>query len=238
MQFFPDLVSHSVSALGGVGLPHSAPGKAFAKANHFLESLNGELAASGISPIVDVAVAPGLVKGFRTIKRDVAAKLDREDVSSILDKLRKRGVNESALSGIEGLLNGDVSPTIGGIMGAIRGKGRVTEELSDEEMQILAGAFQKLQLTPEETEEFTRYMEEGRGFEAMRMLKAKAAELGEGAFTLTPEEARALMRGMDISEKTIQKVASLFGEGEEGKSLEDILGPITEELATRRSEME
>ena len=238
MQFFPDIASNGVSALGGVGLSSGSSGSAPGKVNAFLESLNGELAASGITPIVDVSVDPGLPRGFRMIKQDVSASLDTEDVSLIVDKLRQRGVKDSALTGIEGLLGSGVSPTIGNIMGAARNKGRATAELTEDEYQMLATVFQKLQLTPEESDELMEFVESGRGFEAMRMLKDKAAKLGEGALTLNPEEARVLARALDLSNTALTKIAGLFKDDEDTKSLEELLSPITEELSTRKSEAE
>jgi len=236
MQLFPDSIG--VSALGGIGIHSGSIDKVITKANDFLESLNGELAASGISPIVDPTGEQGLPKGFRTIQRDASAALNNEDIEFILGKLRKRGLEDSALSSIEGLLHGSTVPTIGSIMGAIRGKGRVTSELSDEEMLALNAALQKAQLSPEELEEFMQHMQEGRGLEAMRILKGKLGSLGEGSFALTSDEARSLARALDLSENGLQKVAALFADGAEGKSLEDVLGPITERLASKRSEME
>ena len=236
MQLFPDSIG--VSALGGVGIHSGSIDKAIAKANDFLESLNGELAASGISPIVDPAGERGLPRGFRAIQKDVSATLSNEDIESILDKLRKRGVENSALSGIENLLQGNAVPTIGSIMGVIRGKGRLTDELSDDEMGALNGALQKAQLTPEETEEFMQCMREGRGWEGMRLLKGKLESLGDGSFALNSDEARSLARALDLPENGLQKVAALFADGSEGKSLEELLGPITEKLASKRSEME
>ena len=236
MQFFPDSIG--VSALGGVGIHSGSVDKIIAGANDFLDSFNAELAASGINPIVDAAGETSLPRGFRTIQRDVNAALSNEDITSIIDKLRKRGVKEDALSGIEGLLADGSTPTIGSIMGHIRGKGRATPDLSDEELQTLDSALQKVQLSPEETEEFMQCMQEGRGMDAMRLLKGKLADLGEGSLALTSDEARSLARALDLSENGLQKVAGLFTKSEDGKSLEELLGPITERLATRQAEME
>lgn len=238
MQFFPDSISYGVSALGGVGLGQSGPGAALANANAFLESLNQELASTGMTPIVDSNAVSGPPPGFRTIKRDISATLDEADIAAITEKLRKRGIDDAALTGIAGLLNADSSPTIGKIMGVIRGNGRANGELTDEDMQELAGVFQKLQLSQEEADELMGYMQEGRGFEAMRLLKAKAKELGENSFNLTAKEAAALGRGLDLSEGAMQKIAGLFTGEDDTKSLEALLSPITEDIATRRSEAE
>ncbi len=241
MQFFPNFTSSSVSALGGVSLSTGGPAHG-AKANDFLDSLNRELSAAGVSPIVDVSLTPGTPKGFRTIKRDVSAKLDDEDVSLVLDKLRKRGVKESSLTGIEGLLAADTSPTIGSLMGVIRNQGRVTDELSDDELKDIATALQKMQFSKDEADGIMELMENGNGFEAMRLIKARAAELGEGTLSLNKGEVRAVMRGLDISENAMQKVAALFGGDEsrevDAKALEALLGPASEELANKRSENE
>lgn len=241
MQFFPDSVSFGVSALGGVELRQSEPGQALAKANAFLESLNQELAALGVAPVTDAGAETGPPKGFRTIKRDLSAALDNDDIKTIVDKLRKRGTPDSALAGIEGLLNKDVSPTIGSIMSAIRGKGRATGDLTDEELQELTGVLQKLGCSQEESDELMGLMQEGKGFEALRILKAKAAASGEGSVGLTAREAGTLARGLDISPGAVQKIAGLFSGGADAegtKALGDLLGPITEDIATRQAERE
>ena len=238
MQFFPDPISSGVSALGGIGVNTGAVGQVYAKANDFLESFNSELAAAGVSPVVDPNAEPGLPRGFRAIQRDISATLNNEDVTSIIDKLRKRGVADSALSGIEDLLNGNASPTIGNVMGAIRGKGRRTGDMTDEELDVLNAALQKLQLSPEEMDEFMQHMQEGRGMEGMQLLKGKLAHLGQGAFGLSEAEAHSLARALDLSENAMKKLSALFGGSEEGKSLEELLGPMTEDLATTRAELE
>jgi flagellar hook-length control protein FliK len=239
MQFFPDsLPSFGVSALGGVKPGAKGPGPVPAKVNAFLQALNRELASSGMTPVVDVTAEAGPPKGFRAVTRDVSAALGKEDISRVLEKFRERGIDEAALAGLSGLLNADASPTIGKLMGALKGNGRVTEELTDEESRDLTGAFQKLGLTPEESDELTDLMREGRGFEAARFLKARAAETGESRPGLTAKEAKALARGLDLSENALKKIASLFDEATETKPLGDLLGPIREDMAVRRSETE
>ena len=243
MQFFPESTSSNVSALGGVALGSSSRvTNVVTKASDFLDSLNKELAASGVTPVVDTSVRGSLPVGFRTVKRDVSAKLDREDVTNVMEKLRKRGVDDAALTGIEGLLNNDITPTIGNIVAAISGRGRASEDLTDEEFQALTTAFQKLQFSADETDELYGYMQEGNGPAALRMLKTRAGELGEGSLTLNKGEINAIMRGLDISEDAMKKVAALFGSDDSVEvdmaALEELLSPATAEFAAKRAGQE
>lgn len=244
MQFFPSSSSGGVSALGGVSLRNAKYHADFApgKINAFLATLNGQLARSGVTPIVDISRADSLPKGFRTIKRDVSAKLDDEDASLILNKLRKRGVNDSALAGIEGMLASDVSPTIGNIMATIGLSGRGTGELTDSELQGLTAAFQKLRFSADEAEYLIGLMQGGEGHEAANILRARARETGSSPLPLNKSEINAIMRGLDLSGKAIEKVAGLLGAGDDpeigGNMLETLLGPAAEEFAAKRSEQE
>lgn len=240
MQIFPDYTSSSVSALGGVSVSSSS--SVVSSTNEFLDSLNRELAASGRTPVVDTSANSGCPTGFRSVNQDASSKLDSEDVNSMLEKLRKKGVDDSALAGIEGLLATGATLTLGNIMGTLRKGGRATGELSEEEMNEITSALQKMQFSKEDADEILGLMEGGHGGKALRLIRARAAELGEDGFSLTNAETRALMRGLDLSENAMAKFASLLGTGEEagigGKTLDKLLGPAAEELAAKQAEAE
>ena len=240
MQIFPDISSSGVSALGGVSLIRDTD-LSYGSANSFLSSLNEELAAAGYNPVVDSDSSQAAPRGFRQVNQDVSATLDTEDVDNVVKKLRERGVDETALAGIEGLLASGSTLTIGNIMGAIRGNGRLTGELTDEELNDIGSALQKMGFSTDEADEITQMMLSGQGFDAMRKISARAKELGENALGLSKAEANALMRGMDLSDTAMKKFAALSGDDDaeiNGAKLEQLLGPAREELAWRKTEQE
>lgn len=242
MQFFPHSASTGVSALGGVALggANAFAGAITERGNEFLDSLNRELSSAGITPVVDVSVNGSLPRGFRTIARDVSAKLDSEDITSILDQLRKKGVGDAALTGIEGMLAANTPVTIGNIIAAVSKQGRTTGELTDDEVRGLEAALQKMQFSPDETEDILGLMQDGHGAAALRILRDRAQNMGEEHLPLNGGDVRALMRGLDISGDGIKKVAALFGTDEnreiQGAALEELLGPATEEFALEHTE--
>ena len=253
MQFFPDFTSSNVSALGGVSVSKATSGgvsvskassAVVSATNGFLDSFNKELATSGVKPVVDASAKSTPPTRFRSVKRDVSAKLDGEDINAMLEKLRKRGVDDAALTGIEGLLASGGPLTLGNIAGALRNGGRATGELSDEDLSDIASALQKMQFPKEEADEILQLMEGGHGDQALQRIRTRAAELGEDGFSLTRGETKALMRGLDLSGDAMKKFTALLGDGETmgetvgGKALETLLGPAAEEFAVRKTEEE
>lgn len=244
MQFFPDYVSQSVSALGGVSLTTSQASVSNINdtANAFLASLNEELAAAGVTPVVDTSVSPSLPDGFRQIKTDVSSKLDNEDVSLVVKKLRQRGVDDSALEDIENLIASGASLTIGNIMGAINNRTRKSAELTDDELRDLGNALQKLQFSPDDSEEIMTLMANGHGSEALRRINARIAELGQGSFGLSKNEVSAILRGLDVSTDAMKKAAAFFAADEfaqaGGETLANLLSPAGAELAKQAAEKE
>lgn len=240
MHIFPDISSGGVSALGGASLIRGSD-MASGADNSFLSSLNEELAAAGYSPVVDGDSGKEAPRGFRRIKQDVSAKLGSEDVENMVNKLRKRGVDESALTGVEGLLTSGVPLTIGNLMGAIRGNSRLTGDLTDEELKDIDGALQKMGFSTDEADEIVQMMLSGQGFAAMRKISARARERGEESLGLSKGEVNALVRGMDLSDGAKKKIAALFGEEDaekDGTELERLLDPAREELSLRKTEQE
>lgn len=238
MQFFPDT---SVSALGGVSILSGSSGKGTDGGSQFLSSLNAELAASGVTPVMGADSATGPPTRFRQIKRDTSATLDNEDVGSLLGKFRKRGVDDSALTGIEGLLSSGSTLTIGNIRGALRGNGRTTGDVTADEMTGIESALQKLQFSAEDSDEILGLMMDGRGFEAMQRIKKQAASLGEGSFSLNKEEVSALARGLDVSAKGMEKISALLDKSDaeiDADSLEAMLAPATEEISRHKAALE
>ncbi|CAK7047612.1 MAG: hypothetical protein DELT_00894 [Desulfovibrio sp.] len=240
MQFLPTSTSGSVSALGGVmGAVSSAASGVVSETNAFLESLNKELADAGVKPVVDPVLESLRPQGFRTIQRDVSSKISEEDANAIIANLRKKGVKDPALAGVEDLLASGQSLSLGTIAGALRQNGRKTGELTDDEIQGLNGILAKMQFSAEETDELITMMQNGQGFAALRAINERLASSG-GNFSLDASELATLARGLDVSENAMQKIAALMGENEniEGKDLESLLGPAAEELAADRAEKE
>lgn len=244
MQFFPYYASQSVSALGGVSLATGSPAisNIRSSANVFLDSLNSELAASGITPIMDSSLSPSLPGGFRRIKADVSSKLDNEDVSLVAEKLRRRGVDDSALQGLESLMASGASPTIGTIMNALKNNGRLTADLTDEEMGDLESALQKLQFTNEEAEEIMDLMAAGQGAKALALINSRISELGTEALDLSKREVSAILRGLDVSADAMKKAEAFFEADEfaqvNDKTLASLLSPADAEFAARKVEEE
>lgn len=242
MQFLPDISSgNSVSALGGVSLKDSGFGGS-GSPDAFLESLNKELAAAGVNPVVDASYGTSLPTGFRTIKNDAASKLDSEDVIAIRDKLRRRGVGGSALKSLEGALASGQVPTLGTIMNSVGKNGRASEELSDEERTLLLGALQKMQFPQEDIENIEALMDEGKGHEALSMLAKGLSKLDRDGLSLERGEVAALLRGLDLSDGTLKTLNALMGEMDEGgvngNALEKLLTSARQELARRKADEE
>lgn len=244
MQFLPEIFSgNSVSALGGVS-PTSA-GKGFAgigNADGFLDSFNQELAAAGVTPVVDTSLSTSLPRGFRTIKSDMTSKLDGEDVTAITDKLRKRGVSDTAFKSLEDALASGQIPTLGAIMNSVGKNGRTSDALSDDERAMLISALQKLQFPQEDIESIESFMDEGKGHAALSMISKGLSQLGGEGFSLEKGEVSALLRGLDLSDDTLGKLTALLGEMDEGgisgKALETLLTPARQELARRKTDEE
>lgn len=254
MQFLPDVSSDTIFASLNQGGKETVANKAITtgqgkeglsenglidKSKAFLESLNKELAASGVTPVVDVSYANELPTGFRTLSRDRNAKIDSEDISFITDKLKKRGVKESALTGIEGLLQAGNTPTIGNIMASVSKKERITEALDDDERMQLRSALSKLQLSQEDMESVEALMDSGRGHEALTLITKAAGQLRKTGFTLDGSEMQAVLRGLDLPEETLSQVAALFNglddQGIDSAKLKQILMPVTQHLADEKA---
>lgn len=244
MQFLPTSTSSNVSALGGIAIPAaSAAAQVTGNANAFLESLNDELSAAGITPVVDPSQVNGPPLGFRTVTHDPSAKINQEDANAILANLKKKGVKDSALVGIEELLASGQTLTLGSIAGALGQNGRKGAELTDAEIQELGGILRKMQFSQEESDELITMMQNGYGFAAMRAISGKLSKIDtDGTFSIDMSELRALARGLDLSENAMKKIAALMNGAESAevnsKGLEALLGPMTEELAAERSEKE
>ena len=248
MQFLPTFTFSNVSALGGIAAPvssaaSSAASQVVGEVNAFLDSLNSELAAAGVSPVVDLEQVNGLPKGFRTISRDASAKIDETDANAIIANLKKKGVKDSALEGIEELLASGQTLTLGSIIGALSQRGRKGAELTEDEIQDIGGVLRKMQFTQEESDEIIAMMQNGHGFAALRAINDKLGKLGaDETFSMDMKELRALARGLDVSEGAMKKIATLMNGADSaevtGKGLESLLGPIAEELAQGRSEKE
>lgn len=247
MQFLPTtFTSSNVSALGGVSVPASSGAFAASvsgEANAFLDSLNQELAAAGVTPVVDLSETNAAPKGFRTVARDVSAKITEEDANTILASLKKKGVQDSALTGLEALLASGQPLTLGSIAGSLVRPGRKSAELSEAETQELTGVLQKMQFSQKEADELIAAMQNGNGFQAFRAINSRLASLGgEGSFAVNTSELRALARGLDVSESTTQKLAALM-RGQEsvevtGTGFQALLAPAAEELGAVRAERE
>lgn len=242
MQFFPYYAPQNVSALGGVSLAKnsSTVSNIGNSANSFLDSLNSELAASGISPIMDSSLSSSLPDGFRRIKADVSSKLDNEDVSLVAEKLRQRGVDDSALQGLKSLMASGASLTIGNIMNALKNYGRVTDDLTDEELGDLESALQKLQFTAEEAEEIMDLMAAGQGAKALSLINSSISNFGTESLDLSKREVSAILRGLDVSADAMKKAEAFFAADEfaqvNGKTLASLLSPADAEFAARKVE--
>lgn len=255
MQFLPsfktDLFTEAVTAAAGVSSVSKRGassdktttfGASVTGPNAFLESLNKELAEKGVTPIVDVSVSDKRPRGFRTLPRGVGEKLTGEDISYITDKLRKKGVKDTALDAIEDMLASGTVPTLGNLMGMAVNTSRASEALSDQEAQELGGALRKMQFSQEEIDELQGLMDEGNTFQAMQKISKRLGEMGKEGFTLMKGELNSLMRGLDISEEAMEKIRSLFGSGEsaelDAEALNTMLRPAAEELTRKKESFE
>lgn len=244
MQFFPVSTSGSVSALGGVSLAVSSAAFAIhGEANAFLDSLNQKLAAAGVTPVVDPKESGGLPAGFRTVARDVSAKINKEDAESVIAALRKKGVQDSALAGLEELLASGQPVTLGAIAGVLLGRDGKGVELAENDMRELGGVLRNMQFSQEETDELIAMMQNGHGFAAMRAISGKLSSLAsDDALSVTMNELRSLAKGLGLSEGAMEKIAALMHGRENAevnaRELESLLAPMTEELAAMRKEKE
>lgn len=235
MQYLPDVFSgNSTSAMGGVSLSSAGSGAVPAgSGNAFLESLNKELASAGVTPVMDVSLGGQLPVGFRTIKNDQSSVLESEDVTNILTKLKKRGVKDSALRDIEDILASGQVPTLGTILGSVGKNGRTSDDLTDEERSLVLGALQKMQFSQEDIEAIEGLMDEGKGYEALKRI-TKGLENAGSDLALSKGEMKALLRGLDLPETTLNQLAARVGEGpEEGfgkNAIAKLLAPAMQEL--------
>ena len=230
MQFLPQIhTGNNVSALGGVSLGSQGS----AMGNSFLDSLNSELAASGITPVVDVSVNTGPAPGFRSVDRDMGNKLDSDTINSIRNALKDRGLDETVLDGIEKPL------TIARIKGRLASSSRTGEELTDEEYTLISGALAKMGLGQEDIEDIMGLMDAGDGYSAMQAINKRMLDT---VVALNTSEVGALARGLELSTNVTRKMAGLFGEEKtlsfDKKGLDALFAFATKELADKKEKME
>ena len=222
MQFLPIVTSTGNAAIAQ-GLSESA------QQAPFLDSLNRELAALGVVPVVSPSVRPGVAPGFSAISPDTGSKLDADDLTYMRKAAGKRGLDESVLNVVEGPL------TIGNILKHVASGKRTGGELADEDAALITGALAKMGIGQEVIDEIGSMLDSGNAHGALAAMKK---HMGDNTFVLNRSEKDALLRGLELSGGTAKQIAALFGE-EETRSLDKgafakLFGPASAELAENK----
>ncbi len=236
MQFFPfSSEASSPSALSGVSV---AANKGFeqiaANGDEFLNQLNEQLAAQGITPVVSESGPPA---GFRSVSLDKDS-LKSEDLEVLRASLKKRGLKDEQLNSLENLINSGQPMTMGALVNALSGKKRNTPALTEEERQQLGSALRKMGFTQDETTELESMMDQGKSGAAMQAINRKLRAMEQDArLSLDKVEAQSLARGLELSDKASQKMMALFGQNEQldmnKEGLSALLAQANKEVAEK-----
>ncbi len=241
MQFLPFTdTGISTSALGGISLSagnnrvSGGYGILEKASGSFLASFNKELADAGIKPL-SVEEISGPPRGFRTIAPESGKLLNEDDIQNLKTALKKRGLNEDQLSGLDALIAANGQPSIGAIGSALLNSARSASQLGEEENVFLSNALQKLGFSREEAEKLGTSLAGGNALGVMKSIHRQIKSLDEGkAISLDRDELEALLRGMGASAEASSKTMALFGKGNaksfSAGQLNTLLAPVSQEM--------
>lgn len=241
MQFLPFTdTGISTSALGGISLSagnnrvSGGYGILEKASGSFLASFNKELADAGIKPL-SVEEISGPPRGFRTIAPESGKLLNEDDIQNLKTALKKRGLNEDQLSGLDALIAANGQPSIGAIGSALLNSARSASQLGEEENVFLGNALQKLGFSREEAEKLGTSLAGGNALGVMKSIHRQIKSLDEGkAISLDRDELEALLRGMGASAEASSKTMALFGKGDaksfNAGQLNTLLAPVSQEM--------
>lgn len=229
MQVLPDFATEQTQAGGNAG---NRPGHGVVQG---LEGFQG-LLANFIEEGREVYC--GRPPGFAA-QEENSGTLTNMRAELFKNALRKRNVSEESLIGLEQYMQSGSPLTIGNAFGVLSGRGgRISEGLSDKERGSFKMLLNKMGLSKDDVEDLVALSDEGDGKNLLRGLKEKLGGL-EGRLDVTKEEFSSLLRGLDLSEGTMQKMLHLFGEEDSlslsGQELEALLADASNEFAKRDS---
>ncbi len=221
-------------------LPASASEISSAAAEMLQRTLQSNPPAAGFTDLFenlaefDENNMPGLPDGFRKLAEE-KDKLAKEDLEALEEELRRRGLDRASLEVLGGLSGLSSMPSVGQIANAMRGAGRISAGLSEQEGLNFRAALQKLGFGDDDIAEINDLADQGKGAKILQVL-GKRLDGGDTA-TLNKDECAALLRSMDLSEKTSQKVMGFFQSGDEltvdKAGLQALLNKANKELAAR-----
>jgi flagellar hook-length control protein FliK len=169
-----------------------------------------------------------------------AGTIDYETAARIAKELRSRKVSELSVGQLESLAASGSPLTIGTVFNSLSGKTRLTEALSDAELESFMLVLDKLDFSKLEKEEMLALSDDGNTKGMWALLSGKLQGMDATA-DVSRKEWNALLRGLDSSSGNRKSLLELFaGEAGElevreltGAELEKMLAPLRGEYAER-----
>ena len=230
MQFFPA----DIAIPEGLGINPTLPAsiKRLVSENSF-----GNVLSSFIEE--DRYDYTGRPAGFAAFGPETGT-IDYETAARIAKELRSRKVSELSVGQLESLAASGSPLTIGTVFNSLSGKARLTEALSDAEMESFMLVLDKLDFSKLEKEELLALSDDGNTKGMWTLLSNKLQNMDATA-DVSRKEWNALLRGLDSSSGNRKNLLELFaGEAGDlemreltGADLEKMLTPLRGEYAER-----
>ena len=230
MQFFPAAIAIAKDAVQSSALSSAVK-------NVVSENPFGAMLSSFIE--ADRYVYTGRPAGFAGFGPE-SGTLDDKIAARIAGELRSRKVSELSIGQLETLAASGSPLTIGTVFKTLSGQARLTESLSDQDLESFSLALDRLGFSKLEKEEMIALSDQG-NTKGMWALLSKKLDSMEMPADLNQKEFSALLKGLDSSAAVRKTLLSLFtdGSGEletrvfSGEALAKMLTPVLGEYAER-----
>ena len=155
----------------------------------------------------------GRPSGFAACEK-LSGTLGNDRADLFKNALLKRNIPEENILRLEERIMSGAPITIGSAFSALVQKGRVSESLGDEERDAFKMLLGKLGLSKDDLDSMVELSDDGKGSAMIKRLQLATGEL-EGPLDVTLKEFKALIKGLDLDEKTQSKSLGMFGDADE-----------------------
>ncbi|MDR3176451.1 MAG: flagellar hook-length control protein FliK [Desulfovibrio sp.] len=172
---------------------------------------------------------------FAAYDQASAGPVNKTELNVLKKELANRKVAETSLDRLNQLSVSGRPISASSIFGALSGRSRASAPLSEEEGAALKDFLQKLGFDKEGQEETLALSDAGDVSTMWRRISAALDKL-EDSPGFTRAELSALLKGLDLSDKTVAAVAPLLAKDEapfDGASLKEALAPAAQDVAQR-----
>lgn len=177
----------------------------------------------------------GRPAGFAA-QEENSGTLSNREAENLKKALRERNVAEEYILALDQLLQNG-SMTVGNAFKLVSGMGgRLTEALGDKERDSFKMLLGKMGMSKDQVEAMLNMSDEGGSTALLRNLRQAFDNL-DGTLDVTKEEFSSMLRALDVSDSTMNKIMGLLGNQEEfslsGPDMAALLGDASRELALR-----